>query len=391
MKQVDGCTEMHGIETLLTQQPILRSATLGQLGIPLTEILEVHQSKLKEKLSQRKAKNENIQKPVEEIKEEDIQQIMEFCGVKRDLAMKALQIHHSKEKAISELLESEGRNKIEIELAKDMSKIPQISLDNINSIAEGLKNIFIPNPLSMSNQLNKSFGDGMVVFDGDFITWIVNNEEIEYLFELCNSDDAAIKQIAWLILMRLPTLQNVLRDVDLLKDGMTVEKNGCQYLYFLQTLLKEEQSNVNISRFVCNAICTHDDIEIIQLASSIYGKYCTDMMKNSNLQPIECHYECIKKCIQCVEKHADHKDSLNILQNTLKMVNVMEQSNELIDGKQLYKVLLNIIKANKENVEVQYIIPKISELIIETIVKNNTFDYFLNETMKSLEEMNTSN
>ncbi|EDR27924.1 hypothetical protein EDI_304650 [Entamoeba dispar SAW760] len=70
------------------------------------------------------------------------------------------------------------------------------------------------------------------------------------------------------------------------------------------------------------------------------------------------------------------------------MVNSVEGGEYFLDGERLYSVLKNIIQSNQDNIEMQCIIPKISKLVIESLIKNNTFDSFLNKVIYNLITIN---
>ena len=77
-------------------------------------------------------RNEKGYKRKYQFRERRNYQVCEICNVKKELALKALQMYHTVERAMNEILEN--RDKIEIELTKEMSQLSQtFSKQNTNS------------------------------------------------------------------------------------------------------------------------------------------------------------------------------------------------------------------------------------------------------------------
>ncbi|EMS15643.1 ubiquitin carboxyl-terminal hydrolase, putative [Entamoeba histolytica HM-3:IMSS] len=355
LSQINGITELNGIDTLLTQQKITKKSTLGELNIPLTEIIHVVNVNIKEKLSNLKSKQVIDQKPIEQISQSDVNKLMEVCEVSNELATKALQMYHSLDKAMSQLLEN--KKDIELELNKDLSKIKFKGID-------------------LSFMKKKVEHNSLVDF-------VIQQEDIKELFSIYDNGNQSIKQIIWFILMRLPTIISIKNEVKLLKEGKDIKKKGSELIYFLQTIEQEEEINNYCIEWIFKYLDEINSIEGIDLIGKIYGKYC-----QSNKESNNDYFEIIEKCVICIEKNAGSQESLSILESIMKMINSIEGSEHFLDGERLYLVLKNIIQSNQSNIEMQCIIPKISKLVIESLIKNNTFDTFLNKVISHLFTIN---
>ncbi|KAL7716986.1 Ubiquitin carboxyl-terminal hydrolase [Entamoeba marina] len=207
---------------------------------------------------------------------------------------------------------------------------------------------------------------------------VVKDNRIRYLFNVYDNGNNTVKQITWAILMRIPTITSLQNEAEMFCNGTMVEKHGSELLYFTQILSSFDYLPAHVGEWSCQLIISQDDVELIEKLSQIY----VISLRNGSIATT--HLEAIEKCIECVENNAVTHTSVSILENAMKMVEIMEGSEQILNGTSLYDLYKKIIISTRDNAEFQPILPLVGKAIVDGISKNETFVSFINSIVNDL-------